>query len=157
MSDVANELRDLFLSAIPTTLLFVVAWCAYRWIVHGKLVAVLAERRERTEGAAENARVAIAAAESRSAEYEQRIRDAQLAIYQDQEVRQRRQMEARAIQLATGRKAAYERVQAGQADLQEELAKAKAGLPSIVHSLAEQITRAVLRSAAVPDSTAAGR
>lgn len=69
-------------------------WCGYRLIVHGKLIAVLSERRERTEGAAETARADISAAETRSSEYEQRIRDIKLAIYKTKDLRRRQQLEA---------------------------------------------------------------
>jgi F-type H+-transporting ATPase subunit a len=51
MSELLSQLDHLLLSAFLTGVLLCVVWLAHRWIVHGKLVAVLSERRERTEGA----------------------------------------------------------------------------------------------------------
>ena len=130
-------------------------WCSYRLIVHGKLIAVLSERRERTEGAAEKARADISAAEARSAEYEQRIRDIKLAIYKTKELRRHQQLEAHTAEMAEARKAAGARVQSGREALQAEVARAKTELQLNVNSLVNQIIRTVLKSAS--ESTVAGR
>jgi F-type H+-transporting ATPase subunit b len=116
-------------------------------IVHGKLLGVLSERRERTEGAVEQARAAISAAEARSAEYEQQIRDATLAIYKGQELRRRKQLEARVAQLAEARKTAGVHVQSGRQAIDAEVVRAKQGLETQVHSLVNEIVRAVLKPA----------
>jgi F-type H+-transporting ATPase subunit a len=50
MSELLSQFGHLLLWAIPTRVLLSVVWLAYRWIVHMELVAVLSERRERTEG-----------------------------------------------------------------------------------------------------------
>jgi F-type H+-transporting ATPase subunit b len=155
MSELMSQLGHLLLNAIPTGVLLSVVWCGYRLIVHGKLIAVLSERRERTEGAAEKARADISAAEARSAEYEQRIRDIKLAIYKTKELRRRQQLEAHTAELAEARKAADARVQSGREALQAEVARAKAGLQPNVNSLVNQIIRTVLKSA--PETTVAGR
>jgi F-type H+-transporting ATPase subunit b len=155
MSELLSQLGHLLLNAVPTGVLLSVVWCGYRLIVHGKLVAVLSERRERTEGAVEKARRDISAAEARTAEYEQRIRDVKLAIYKAQELRRRQQLEARAAELAEARKAAEARVQSAREALQDEAAKAKAGLQSNVNLLVNQIIRTVLKSPS--ESTVAGR
>jgi F-type H+-transporting ATPase subunit b len=155
MSELLSQLGHLLLNAIPTGVLLSVVWCGYRLIVHGKLIAVLAERRERTEGAAEKARADISAAEARSAEYEQRIRDIKLAIYKTKELRRRQQLEAHTAELAEARKAADARVQSGREALQGEVARAKTELQPNVNSLVDQIIRMVLKSAS--ESTVVGR
>ena len=58
MSELLSYLDHLLLSAILTGVLLCVVWLAHRWIVHGKLVAVLSEQRERTEGDMSNLRLA---------------------------------------------------------------------------------------------------
>src|SRR5215469_5842056 len=95
MNTLLSQLSNLFLGAVPTVVLFVVVWVAYRVIVHGKLVGVLSERRERTAGALEKAHAATAASEARTAEYEQQIRDAKLTIYKAQELRRRSLLDTR--------------------------------------------------------------
>jgi len=147
MNDLLSQLGNLFLGAIPTGVLLALVWLGYRVIVHGKLLGVLSERRERTEGAVEKARAAISAAEARSAEYEKQIRDAELAIYKAQELRRRKQLEASAAQLAEARKAAGVHVQSGRQAIDAEIVRAKAGLETRVHSLVNEIVRAVLKPA----------
>jgi F-type H+-transporting ATPase subunit a len=58
MSEVLSQLDHLLLSAVPTGVLLCVVWLAHRWILPGKMVAVLSERRERTEGDMSNPRLA---------------------------------------------------------------------------------------------------
>ena len=155
MSELLSQLGHLLLNAFPTGVLLSVVWCGYRLIVHGKLIAVLSERRDRTEGAAEKARADISTAEARSAEYEQRIRDIKIAIYKTKELRRRQQLEAQTAELAEARKVADARVQSGREALQAEVAQAKAGLQPNVNSLVNQIIQTVLKSAS--ESTVAGR
>jgi F-type H+-transporting ATPase subunit b len=153
MTDLISQLRNLFLGAIPTGLLLVIVWLAYRVIVHGKLARVLSERHERTAGAMEKARAAISAAEARTAEYEQRIRDARLAMYKAQELRRGKQLDARVAQLAEARKAAAVHVQSARDSINVEVVRAKAELGAQVHSLVNQIVRAVLKPATEPAIT----
>jgi len=58
MSELLSQLDHLLLSAIPAGVLLCVVWLAHRWIVHGKMVAVLSERRERTQGDMSDLRLA---------------------------------------------------------------------------------------------------
>ncbi len=145
MNDLLSQLGNPSVGAIPTSVLFGLVWLGYRLIVQGKLTGVLSERRVRTEGAVEKAREAISAAEARSAEYEQRIRDAKLAIYKAQELRRREQLEARVAQLAEARQAAEVHVQSGRRAIDAEVRRAKAGLEMHVNALVNQIVRAVLK------------
>jgi F-type H+-transporting ATPase subunit b len=147
MNDLLSQLGNLFLGAIPTGVLLGFVWLGYRVIVQGKLTSVLSERRQHTEGAVEKSRAAISAAEARSAEYEQRIRDAKLAIYKAQELRRRKQLEARVAQLAEAHQAAEIHLQSGRRAIDAELRRAKAGLEMHVNALVNQIVRAVLEPA----------
>ena len=101
------------------------------------------------------ARADISAAEARSAEYEQRIRDIKIAIYKTKELRRRQQLEAHTAEVAEARKVADARVQSGREALQAEVAQAEAGLQPNVNSLVNQIIQTVLKSAS--ESTVAGR
>ena len=69
-----GQLGGLLLGSVPTIIFIVLLYLhLYVAVVHKPLVAVLAERRSRTEGAVEKARADIAKAEARTAEYEQRL------------------------------------------------------------------------------------
>ena len=155
MSELLSQLGDLLLRAVPTAVLFAFLWFAYREILDRKLVAVLEERRERTQGAMDKARADISAAEARSSEYERRIREAKAAMYAAQEVRRRRKLEEKAAVVTEARKAAQARVEATRDALNNELTQAKGALQPRVDVLVDQIIRAVLKQAPVAVSTGA--
>ena len=72
MDETLRQVGELLLGSIPTIVFMVLLYGIYTVLVHKPLVKVLAERRSKTEGAVEKARADIAAAEARTAEYEQR-------------------------------------------------------------------------------------
>ncbi len=154
MSDLLTQLGGLLLSAIPTAVLMAVVWIEYRLLVHGKLLSILAERRARTEGAMEKAREDISAAEARSGECEQRIREARLAICKAQDLRRKQQLEAHAAVVAEAQKAAKERVQSAHDALNTDVAQAKVTLHAEVDSIANQIVRTILQTAPATAATA---
>ena len=71
------------LGSVPTMLLFLVTLAAYRFLVHTPLTKVLQERYSKTQGAMENAAAAVAAAEQKTTEYEDRLRAARAEILRD--------------------------------------------------------------------------
>src|SRR5207244_13588193 len=87
MDETLRQLGGLLLGSIPTIIFMVLVYSTYTVLVHRPLVRVLAERRRKTEGAMEKSRADIAAAEARTAEYDQNVRAAWLAICKDQEGR----------------------------------------------------------------------
>ena len=76
MQDIFQQLGELLVGAIPTALLFIVLVIAYQFLMQGPLTAVLAKRRALTEGAMEDARKAVAVAETKAQEYAERLRQA---------------------------------------------------------------------------------
>src|SRR5262249_52991541 len=117
-------------------------------LVHRPLVRVLAERYSKTEGAVEKARADIAAAEARTAEYEQRLREARLAIFKAQETRRQQALQARSAAVAAARSRAQEQIEAARAAIEKEKRAAQAGLQEEAASLAAEIVRTVLQPAA---------
>jgi F-type H+-transporting ATPase subunit b len=149
MEEILRQLGELLLAAIPTVAVFVFLFFAYKLIVHRSLVAVLGERRARTEGAVEKANADIAAAEARTAEYEQRLRDARLSIFKKQEARRQQLLQARATAVAGARAAAEARVKGARASLAQDIEQAKVTLQAEGETLASQIIRTVLKPAVV--------
>ncbi len=156
MEETFRQLGGLVLGAIPTIVLFVVLYLAYRFLVHVPLTRVLEERHQRTEGATERARADIAAAESRSVEYEQRLREARLGIFKAQEARRQQALQARAAALAEARKTADAQVQAARASVESDAAAAKDALQGEADRLANEIVRTILRPTAVAPAPAGG-
>ena len=96
MDQTLRQVGELLLGSIPTIIFMVLLYGLYNLLVHKPLAKVLAERRSKTEGAVEKARADIAAAEARTAEYEQRLREARLAVFKSQEARRQQALQARA-------------------------------------------------------------
>lgn len=151
MSEILSQLGDLLLRAIPTAVLFATVWFAYRTILERKLTDVLSDRRKRTEGAMEKARADISAAEGRSAEYERRIREAKAAMYAAQEVRRRKDLEAKVTAITEARKAALTRTQGACEEINGELTRAKSQLQANVDSFVDQIVARILKRAPVTE------
>ncbi len=156
MDEILRQLGELLLAAIPTVVVFVLLFFAYKLIVHNRLAAVLQERRARTEGAVEKANADIAGAEARTAEYEQRLREARLSIFKKQEARRQQLLQARAAAVSEARAAAEARVKAERASLQQDVEQAKVSLQGEGETLARQIIRTVLKPALAAESPVAG-
>src|SRR5579864_5888348 len=95
MDETLHQLGELLLGAVPTVILLTLLYALYTTIVHKPLQRVLAERRSKTEGAVEKSRADIAAAEARTAEYEQRMREARGAVFHAQEARRQAALQSR--------------------------------------------------------------
>src|SRR5207247_11477738 len=80
MDEILALLGGLLLGSIPTLIFLVLLYGIYTGLVHKPLVGVLVERHAKTEGTVEKARADIAAAEARTAEYEQRLQEARAAV-----------------------------------------------------------------------------
>jgi F-type H+-transporting ATPase subunit b len=147
MEQTLHQLGELLLGSVPTVILLGLLYFSYRLILHRPLEGTLAERRARTEGAVEKARADIAAAESRTAEYEQRLREARSAIFRAQELRRQEAIKAREAALAEARSSAQAQIHAAREEMENDKLKAKAGLQAESERLAQQIIHAVLEPA----------
>ncbi len=145
MDQTIRQLGELLLGAVPTTILLAILYFLYTVLVHKPLTAVLAERRARTEGALEKARADIAAADARTADYEQRLREARLKIFKNLEARRQRAMQSRAEAAAQARSRAQEQVKAARAAIEQDKQQAMAKLQADAQRLAVEIVRMVLR------------
>jgi F-type H+-transporting ATPase subunit b len=148
MQEIIQQLETLFLSAIPTILLFTVLVLAYQFLVQEPLTATLKERHARTEGAQEQAHQAIAQAEDLAANYAEKLRQARGEIFKAREARLKQWGAERDAALETARKAAVLKVNQAKAALEAEAAQARLAIQASVGDLARQVVRAVLPVAA---------
>lgn len=148
MDAILRQIGELLVNSIPTIISVLILWTAYRFIVHGKLRQVLEQRHALTEGAIERAQQEIAIAEKRTAEYEQRVREARSQIYKTQQANRQRVMDERNAALAESRQRAGEMVKKARAVLEAETADAKGALEQQASVLADQVIATVLRPAA---------
>ena len=156
MDATLRQLGELALGAIPTIILFIFIWILYRVIVHNALAGALAERRSKTVGAVEKAKTDVAIAEQKTAEYEDKLREARAAMYKRQESRRQQLLEQKTIAVAEARSAAEARVTTGRAEIQKETEIAKARVQHESSTLAQDIIRAILRTEAVEKQPALG-
>jgi F-type H+-transporting ATPase subunit b len=147
MDDTLRQLGELLLGAVPTVILVTLLYILYSAIVHQPLRRVLEERRSKTEGAVEKSRADIAAAEARTSEYEQRLREARATLFRAQEARRKAALEARAAALSGARMKAHALVQAAKTDIQKDRNAAQGALQAEAQTLAAEIMRRILEPA----------
>ncbi|MDR3748285.1 MAG: hypothetical protein P4M04_09070 [Acidobacteriota bacterium] len=147
MDTTLRQVGELLLGAIPTVILLLLLYAIYNTLVRKPLVRISSERRERTEGAVQKSRAAVATAEAKTQDYEQRLREARLTIFKAQEARRQVAQQARAEAVAQARSRAQQQIQEARTALEQDMAAAKVGLQSEVEHLASEIIRTILRPA----------
>ena len=148
MEQTLRQLGGLLLGSVPTVLMLSLLYLVYRTVLHRPLEKVLAERRSKTEGAVEKARADIAAAEARTAEYQQRLREARMAVFKSRDARRQKALQARATVVATTRQKAQEQVSQSRAAIEQDKQAALSNLEGEAQRLAAEIIRSVLRPVA---------
>jgi F-type H+-transporting ATPase subunit b len=148
MDQTLRQLVELLLGSVPTVVLLTLLYVLYRAIVHKPLARVLAERRSKTEGAVEKSRADIAAAVARTAEYEQKLREARAAVFRAEETRRQSAMQARTAAVTEARTKAQAHVEAAKREIESDRVAAEATLEKESATLAQEIVRRVLEPAA---------
>lgn len=144
------------LGAVPTMLLFLVTLAAYRVLVHNPLTKVLRERYSKTQGAIESAATAVAAAEQRTTEYEDRLRAARAEILRDlHEHMEKVRLESEVV-LAEARAAAQEKAVAAMAAIEDSMQVARQELDGLVGELSAEILKRILPAGAASSQEQAG-
>jgi len=147
MDTTLRQAGELLLDSIPTVVLLLLLYAIYQNLVRRPLERVLAQRRDRTEGAIEKARANVTAAETRTQEYEQKLREAQAAIFKAQEARRQQAQQMRTQALDEARVRAQEQIRQARAAVEQEVAQAKSGLQAEAERLASEIIRIILKPA----------
>jgi len=156
MDETLRQLGGLLLGSVPTVIMLVLLYAIYTVVVHKPLSKVLADRRAKTEGAIEKARADVAAAEAKTSEYEQRLREARMAVFRQQETRRQAALQARSAAVATARARAQEQVKQARESIEQGKISAQESLQGESARLASEIIQRVLRpvTAASPGSGA---
>jgi F-type H+-transporting ATPase subunit b len=148
MDAILRQIGELLVNSIPTIISLLIVWVGYRYIVHGKLQQVLEQRHALTEGAIQRAQEEIAKAEKRTAEYEERVREARAELYKVQQANRQKVMEARNTALAEARRQAGEKVKEARANVAATVIASKAALREQADALADKVIESVLKPAA---------
>ena len=150
MDETLHQLEGLLLGSIPTIFLFLLLVILYRLLVYGPLTRVLDERRERTEGAIEQANAATAAAAAKTQEYEAQLRAARSRIFQARQQKQQLWNRERDNAIAEAHAAAQRQVEEAKSALQAQTDASHATIKDSIDELANEILAAIL-----PKSSAA--
>jgi len=156
MDETLRQVGELLLGSVPTIIIFLLLFGLYTVLVHRPLVRVLSERHARTQGAIQKARADVASAEARTAEYEQKLREARLALFKLLEARRAQAAQARAAAVAEARKSAQAQIEQARAVIEQDKASAEKVLDAEVGRLAQEIIRMVL-DPALAQAPAGGR
>src|ERR1700757_222100 len=120
MDQTLHQLGELLLGSMPTVILVALLYALYTSIVHKPLRRVLEERRGKTEGAIEKSKADIAAAEARTSEYEQKLREARAAVFRAQEAKWQAALQARSNAVAAARAKAQARGHTGPRGIEQD-------------------------------------
>src|SRR5919205_1234359 len=116
------KVRDLIIGSIPTIIFLLLLWGLYTVLVYRPLGRVLEERYRKTEGAFEQAKIDIQAADQRTAEYEQRLREARASVFRALDERRNLATQIRAGAANEARATADKRVVEARAQIEQQVA-----------------------------------
>jgi F-type H+-transporting ATPase subunit b len=156
MNDLLQQLGGLVLGSVPTMLLFLVTLACYRFLVHTPLTKVLQERYSKTQGAIENAAAAVAAAEKKTSEYEERLRVARAEILRDLHEHLEKVRLESDVALAQARADAQEKTVAAMASIEHSMQVARMELDGLVGELSAEILKRILPAGAPSAQEQAG-
>jgi F-type H+-transporting ATPase subunit b len=148
MQEIFQQVGALLVGAIPTAVLFIALVLAYQFLVQGPLTETLKKRRALTVGAMEESRRAIEQAETRTAEYGAKLRQARADVYKIREQRVKQWNGERDATLDAARKTAGTKVSQAKAEVEAEAETARQAIQATAGELATQAVRAVLPLAA---------
>ena len=144
MDETLHQLEGLLLGSVPTIFLFLLIVILYRLLVYGPLTRVLNERRERTDGAIEQADAAMAAAAAKTQEYEAQLRAARSKIFQARQLKQQQWTRERDSAVAEAHAAAQRQVEEAKSALQAQTNAGRHTIEDSIDQLAGEILAAVL-------------
>ena len=144
MQELFQQIGALMAGAIPTAVLFIVLVLAYQFLVQKPLSETLKRRRALTEGAIEDAQKAVALAESRAAEYAEKLRHARAEAFRARENKVKQWNAERDSSLEAARKAAGQKVSEARAELEAEAAEARQSIFASAGALANEVVRAIM-------------
>jgi F-type H+-transporting ATPase subunit b len=146
MQQIAQQLGELFLQAVPTVIIVFLFYLILRSLFFGPLLRVMAERDARTRGAQKAAEAAQAAAAEKTKEYQDALREARTQVYAEQDAARRKLLEERNAQVKDARARAADEVRLAKQRIAGEFAAARRDVEAASSQLAAEIARRMLES-----------
>ena len=154
MSDLVQQIGELFLRAVPVALIVLILYFILRSLFFKPILMVMAEREARTLGAQKSAEAAQAAAAEKVKQYEEALKQAKAKVYAEQEAERKKLMDERAAFLKDARSKASADVKLAKEGVAGELEAAKKDIEASASQLAGQIAQRVLQVPPAPGSPA---
>ena len=144
MEKTLQQLAELLLGAVPTFVLVLFLYLFLKKVFFNPLERLMHERYEQTEGAMNSAAASIAAAEQKTAEYQQALREARAEVFRHMEAERQRTLEENQQVIRQARAQAEERLRQARAEIRADVDAARTQLRQESEEMAEAVVRAVL-------------
>ncbi len=142
--EIAHQLGQLFLGAVPTVIIFLLFYVFMRWAFFTPIQKAMAQRTALIEGARAEAAGVEAAAKKDLEAYHEALKKARGEIYAEQETARQAVMEERGLLLKAMRSRSHEEVSEAKRKISADSANARAQIESQTPDLAAQIARTIL-------------
>jgi F-type H+-transporting ATPase subunit b len=145
MESLLTTVQQLIVRAVPTFVIFTLLYLYLRATLFRPLEKILAERRQATQGTREAADQALRRADSKAAEYEEKLRAARAELYKEQEEMRNRLRNGQSAQLAAAKEKIDWKIREAIEGIENNKNAAIASLNVESEVLAEQIASSILR------------
>ena len=143
--EIAHQLGELFLGAVPTVIIFLLFYLFLRWAFFSPIQKAMAERKALIEGARAEAAKVEAEARQELDTYNQTLKSALAKIYEEQERARQAVLDERSKLLRAMRTRSQEEVTEAKKKIAAELDAARAEVERQTPALADEIARAILK------------
>jgi F-type H+-transporting ATPase subunit b len=141
---IAHQLGELFLGAVPTVIVFLFFFLFLRWAFFTPIQKAMAERKRLIEGARAEAAAVEAAAKQELDTYNQALRSARAEVYKEQEDARQAVLEERAQLLRAMRTRSQEEVNDAKKKIAVDMTAGRIEIEKQTPALATEITRLIL-------------
>jgi F-type H+-transporting ATPase subunit b len=142
--EIAHQLGELFLGAVPTVIVFLLFYFFLRWAFFTPIQKAMARRKALIEGARAEAAKVEAEAKQELDTYNQALKSALAKIYEEQEAARQAVLEERAQLLRAMRNRSQEEVTEAKKNIAADVAAARTEIERQMPALADEIARAIL-------------
>jgi F-type H+-transporting ATPase subunit b len=141
---IAHQLGELFLGAVPTVIIFLFFYLFLRWAFFTPIQKAMAERKRLIEGARAEAATVEAAAKQELDTYTQALRSARAEVYKEQEDARQVVLDERAQLLKAMRARSQDEVSEAKKKIAADITAARAEIEKQTPVLANEIATMIL-------------
>jgi F-type H+-transporting ATPase subunit b len=141
---IAHQLGELFLGAVPTVIIFLFLFFFLRWAFFTPIQKAMAERNRLMEGARAEAAAVEAAAKQELDTYMQALKSARAEVYREQEDARQVVLDERVQLLKAMRTRSQEEVSEAKKEIAAAMSAARTEIERQTPTLAGEIARMIL-------------